>query len=144
MTMVVWKFVGFQVIVLLVGLQSIPDQLYEAARMDGANTWHRLRYITVPYMRPTFALLLVLSITGSLLSFDQFLVLTRGGPDNSTVTLVFAIYNSAFQGFDLGKAAALGCGPGGAGHAERGATATTESQGRRSEPDPHVRDSAQR
>jgi len=107
LTLVVWKFIGFQVIVLLVGLQAIPGELYEAARMDGANTWQRLRYITLPNLRPTLALLFILSVTGSLLAFDQFLVLTRGGPDNSTVTIMFAVYNTAFQQFDLGKAAAL-------------------------------------
>lgn len=107
LTLVVWKFIGFQVIVLLVGLQSVPGELYEAARMDGASTLQRLRYITLPYLRPTLALLLILSITGSLLAFDQFQVLTHGGPDNSTITLVMAIYNTAFAKFDLGKAAAL-------------------------------------
>jgi multiple sugar transport system permease protein len=107
LTLVIWKFIGFQVIVLLVGLQSVPAELYEAARMDGASTLQRLRYITVPFLRPTVALLLVLSVTGSLLAFDQFQVLTKGGPDNSTITLVMAIYNTAFSRFDLGKAAAL-------------------------------------
>jgi len=107
LTLVVWKFIGFQVIVLLVGLQSVPAELYEAARMDGARTWQRLRYITLPYLRPTLGLLLILSITGSLLAFDQFQVLTRGGPDNGTVTLVLAIYNTAFRQFSLGQAAAL-------------------------------------
>ena len=105
-TLVVWKFVGFQVIVLLVGLQSIPEDLYEAARVDGASTFQRLRYITVPGLKPTLALLTVLSITGSLLAFDQFYVLTHGGPDNSTVTVVLALYNKAFQSFRLGDAAA--------------------------------------
>jgi multiple sugar transport system permease protein len=104
--LVVWKFVGFQVIVLLVGLQSIPAEYYEAARVDGASTWQRLRYITVPAMKPTLALLTVLSVTGSLLAFDQFYVLTHGGPDNSTVTVVLALYNRAFQSFRLGDAAA--------------------------------------
>ncbi|SIT67439.1 carbohydrate ABC transporter permease [Microbacterium sp. RU33B] len=107
LTLVVWKFIGFQVIVLVVGLQSIPGELYEAARLDGANTWHRLRYITFPFLKPTLALLLILSVTGSLLSFDQFMVLTRGGPDNSTITMVYALYNTAFVSFDLGRAAAL-------------------------------------
>lgn len=106
-TLVVWKFIGFQVLVLLVGLQAIPNELYEAARMDGASTLQRLRFITVPYLRPTLALLFMLSVTGSLLAFDQFVVLTKGGPDNSTVTIMFAVYNTAFQQFDLGKAAAL-------------------------------------
>jgi multiple sugar transport system permease protein len=104
--LVVWKFIGFQVIVLLVGLQSIPTEYYEAARVDGASTWQRLRYITVPSLKPTLALLTVLSVTGSLLAFDQFYVLTHGGPDNSTVTVVLALYNKAFQSFKLGDAAA--------------------------------------
>src|SRR4030095_8514083 len=83
-----------------------PAQLYEAARVDGASTWQRLRYITVPSLRPTLALLTVLSVTGSLLAFDQFFVLTHGGPDNSTVTVVLALYNKAFQSFRLRNRAA--------------------------------------
>jgi multiple sugar transport system permease protein len=105
--LVVWKFIGFQVIVLLVGLQSVPGELYEAARVDGASTAQRLRYITLPYLKPTLALLFMLSITGSLLAFDQFFILTKGGPDNSTITMVMAVYNTAFTSFDLGRAAAL-------------------------------------
>lgn len=105
--LVVWKFVGFQIVVLLLGLQSIPTQLYEAARMEGAGSPQLLRYITLPLLKPTLALLLMLSITGSLLAFDQFLVLTHGGPDNSTITLVLAIFNEAFSSFKLGRAAAL-------------------------------------
>jgi multiple sugar transport system permease protein len=104
--LVVWKFIGFQVIVLLVGLQSIPGEYYEAAMVDGASVWQRLRYVTFPGMKPTLALLTVLSVTGSLLAFDQFFVLTHGGPDNSTVTVVLALYNKAFQSFQLGNAAA--------------------------------------
>ena len=107
LSLVVWKFIGFQVVVLVVGLQSVPPELYEAARVDGANAAQRLRWITLPFLRPTLALLLVLSITGSLLAFDQFYVLTNGGPDRSTVTLVFAVYQTAFTSFDLGRAAAL-------------------------------------
>lgn len=106
-TLVIWKFIGFQVVVLLVGLQGVPNELYEAARMDGAGVVQRMRYITLPFLRPTLALLLILSITGSLLAFDQFYVLTEGGPDNSTVTLVFAIFKAAFQQYRLGAAAAL-------------------------------------
>lgn len=105
--MIVWKFVGFQVIILLVALQSIPSSVNEASLMDGANAWQRFFYITLPFLRPTLALLLVLSVTGSLLAFDQFMVMTQGGPDNTTVTLVMSIYNTAFTSFDLGKAAAL-------------------------------------
>lgn len=105
--LVVWKFIGFQVIVLLMGLQSIPRELYEAAHVDGANPWQLLRFITIPFLRPTLALLFILSVAGSLLAFDQFLILTKGGPDNSTVSVVFAVYNTAFVNFDMGKAAAL-------------------------------------
>ena len=107
LSLVVWKFIGFQVVVLVVGLQSVPPELHEAARVDGANAVQRLRWITLPFLRPTLALLLVLSITGSLLAFDQFYVLTNGGPDRGTVTLVYAVYQTAFTSFDLGRAAAL-------------------------------------
>ena len=105
--MVTWKFIGFQVVVLLVGLQSIAPELYEAARCDGANAFQRLRYITIPQLRPTIALLVILSVTGSLLAFEQFFIMTQGGPDNSTITMVMSIYNTAFTTYDLGRAAAL-------------------------------------
>lgn len=105
--MVIWRFAGFFMLILLTGLQGIPVDLFEAARVDGAGRWQVLRYITLPLLRPTIALMLVLSITGSLLAFDQFFILTRGGPDNSTVTLVMVIYREAFVRFDLGGAAAL-------------------------------------
>ncbi|MDR1432693.1 MAG: sugar ABC transporter permease, partial [Propionibacteriaceae bacterium] len=101
--MIVWKYVGFQVVLLLMALQAIPASVNEAAMCDGATAWQRFRHITVPFLRPTLALLLVLSVTGSLLAFDQFTVMTQGGPDNTTVTMVMAIYNTAFTSYDLGK-----------------------------------------
>lgn len=105
--MVVWRFAGFNMLILLTGLQSIPTDIYEAARVDGASRWQAFRHITLPLLRPTIALMLVLSITGSLLAFDQFFILTRGGPDNSTVSMVMVIYREAFTRFDLGSAAAI-------------------------------------
>jgi multiple sugar transport system permease protein len=105
MTLIVWKSTGFTMLVLLVGLSSIPPELDEAARVDGANTFQRLRFITIPLLRPTLALLLVLSITGGLLAFDQFVILTQGR--NGTLTVVYSIVVAAFTSFDLGKAAAL-------------------------------------
>jgi multiple sugar transport system permease protein len=105
--LVVWKFAGFYMLILLVGLQRIPHELYEAARMDGASRGQIFRSITLPLLRPSLALSLLLCVTGSLLAFDQFFVLTKGGPDNSTVTLVQLIYREAFQRLDLGTAAAL-------------------------------------
>ncbi|WP_055724528.1 carbohydrate ABC transporter permease, partial [Streptomyces niveiscabiei] len=105
--LVVWKFAGFYMLILLVGLQRIPHELYEAARMDGASRSQIFRSITLPLLRPSLALSLLLCVTGSLLAFDQFFVLTKGGPDNSTVTVVQLIYREAFQKLNLGTAAAL-------------------------------------
>jgi multiple sugar transport system permease protein len=104
--MITWRFAGFYMLILLTGLQSIPPDLYEAARVDGASAWRMFRSITVPLMRPTFALALVLCVTGSMLAFEQFVLLTNGGPNNSTVTVVMTIYRQAFTLFDLGVAAA--------------------------------------
>lgn len=105
--LVTWRFAGFNMLILLTGLQAIPMELYEAARMDGANRLQTLRRITLPLMRPTIALVLVLMVTGSLLAFDQFYILTGGGPDNSTTSVVMVIVREAFVRFDLGSAAAI-------------------------------------
>jgi multiple sugar transport system permease protein len=105
--MVTWRFAGFNMLILLTGLQSIPTDVYEAARSDGASSWQTFRYITLPLLRPTIALMLVLSITGSLLAFDQFFILTRGGPDGSTVSMVMVIFREGFTRFNLGSAAAI-------------------------------------
>ncbi|MEU1938064.1 carbohydrate ABC transporter permease [Streptomyces coeruleorubidus] len=105
--LIVWKFAGFYMLILLVGLQRIPHEVYEAARMDGASRGQIFRSITLPLLRPSLALCLLLCVTGSLLAFDQFFILTKGGPDNSTVTIVQLIYREAFQRLNLGTAAAL-------------------------------------
>ncbi|KIQ18424.1 carbohydrate ABC transporter permease [Rhodococcus sp. MEB064] len=106
--LVVWRFAGFYMLLLLVGLQSIPGDVFEAARIDGASAWQTFRHITLPLLRPSLALSTILCVTGSLLAFDQFYILTKGGPDNSTVTIVQLVYSMAFQGSsDLGRAAAL-------------------------------------
>jgi multiple sugar transport system permease protein len=106
--LIVWRFAGFYMLLMLVGLQGIPDDIYEAARIDGSSPWQTFRYITVPLLKPTFALTTVMCVTGSLLAFEQFYILTKGGPDNSTMTVVQLIYNVAFQGQNsLGIAGAL-------------------------------------
>jgi multiple sugar transport system permease protein len=105
--LVLWRFAGFNMLILLTGLQSIPTEVYEAARLDGASAVQAFRRITVPMMRTTIALVLTLMVTGSLLAFDQFWILTRGGPDNSTTSLVMVIYRKAFIELDLGSAAAV-------------------------------------
>ena len=105
--LILWKYSGFYMIILLVGLQSIPRDIYEAAAIDGASRWQTFRSITLPLLRPSIALSLILCITGSLLAFDQFYILTKGGPDNTTVTVVQLIYREAFIKSNLGTAAAL-------------------------------------
>ena len=105
--LVLWRFAGFNMLILLTGLHAIPPELYEAAQVDGASRWQTFRGITLPLMRPAIALVLTLMVTGSLLAFDQFWILTRGGPDNSTTSLVMVIYREAFIRFDLGSAAAV-------------------------------------
>jgi multiple sugar transport system permease protein len=105
--MITWRFAGFYMLIFLTGLHAIPADLYEAATVDGAGWWRTFRSVTVPLMRPTFALALVLCVTGSLLAFEQFVLLTNGGPSNSTVTVVMTIYRQAFTLLDLGVAAAM-------------------------------------
>jgi multiple sugar transport system permease protein len=105
--MVTWKVAGLQMLLLLSGLQSIPVEVNEAARMDGATGWQVFRHVTLPLLRPTLALVLVFSVAGSLLAFDQFYILTTGGPANSTITAVYQIYRTSFIQFDLGYGAAL-------------------------------------
>ena len=105
--LVIWRFAGFNMLILLTGLQAIPGDVYEAAHVDGAGRWQQFIEITVPLLRPTIALVLILMITGSLLAFDQFYILTNGGPDNSTTSVVMVIVREAFTRFDLGSAAAV-------------------------------------
>jgi multiple sugar transport system permease protein len=105
--MVTWKVVGLQMLLLSSGLQSIPVEVNEAARIDGAGRWQAFRHITLPLLRPTLALVLVFSVAGSLLAFDQFFIMTAGGPSNSTITAVFQTYRTSFIQFELGAGAAM-------------------------------------
>ncbi len=105
--LIVWKYAGFYMLILVVGLQGIPDDLFEAAALDGATAGQTFRFVTLPLLRPSLSLSLILCITGSLLAFDQFFILTKGAPNNSTVTVVQVIYREAFQRQNLGTAAAL-------------------------------------
>jgi multiple sugar transport system permease protein len=103
--MITWRFAGFYMLILMTGLQSIDPVLYEAARIDGANRRQTMWRVTLPLLRPTIALTMVLSLTGSLLAFDQFFILTGGRHD--TATVVIDIYREAFLSQDLGRAAAV-------------------------------------
>jgi multiple sugar transport system permease protein len=105
--MVVWKTAGFTMIILMTGLQGIPSDVREAARIDGASGWQRFTRITLPLMRRTIALALILSVAGSMLAFDQFYIIAQGGPRNTTLTAVYWIFNSSFVSFRMGYGAAL-------------------------------------
>lgn len=106
--LVVWRFSGYYMLLTMVGLQAIPGDVYEAAVIDGASRWQSFTSITLPLLRPTIAMTMIMSITGSLLAFDQFYILTKGGPNNATMTVVQLIYKYAFETKrDLGMAAAL-------------------------------------
>jgi multiple sugar transport system permease protein len=105
--MSVWGGVGFSMVIYLAGLQSIPEELYESAKLDGAGVWGRLRYITIPMLRPTTLFLLVIGIIGSLQVFTQIFVMTSGGPVDKTTTMVYYMYKWAFVYFDMGYASTL-------------------------------------
>ncbi len=105
--MVVWKTAGFTMVILLTGLQSIPNDVIEAAKIDGARPLARLRRITLPLMRNSILLALVLNVTSSMLAFDQFFIVTQGGPNNSTISAVFSIYLASFSSYRLGYGAAM-------------------------------------
>lgn len=105
--MVVWKTAGFTMVILLTGLQSIPNDIVEAAKIDGASVFSRFRRITLPLMRNSLLLALVLNVTSSMLAFDQFFIITQGGPENSTISAVFSIYLASFSSYRLGYGSAL-------------------------------------
>jgi multiple sugar transport system permease protein len=103
----VWKSVGFTMVVYLAGLQAIPEDYYDAAKIDGANKWRQLRDITIPLLSPTTLFLFVVSVLGSFQVFTQIFVMTNGGPLGRTRTVVWYIYTTAFKDFNMGYAAAM-------------------------------------
>lgn len=105
--MSVWSGVGFSMVVYLAGLQAIPAELYESATLDGAGTLRRIRYVTIPLLRPTTLFLLVIGIISSLQVFTQIFVMTSGGPVNKTTTMVYYMYLWAFKYYDMGYASTL-------------------------------------
>jgi multiple sugar transport system permease protein len=108
--MTVWMSSGFSMVVYLAGLQGIPDELYEAAKIDGAGPIARLRHITMPMLRPTTLFLLVMGIIGSFQVFTQIFIMTSGGPVDKTTTMVFFIYQAAFKFYEFGYASTLAFG----------------------------------
>jgi multiple sugar transport system permease protein len=102
-----WKALGAKIVILLAGLQGIPRQCYEAARIDGAGDWACARYITLPLLMPTIFLVIVLSTINSFQVFGSIYVMTQGGPLRSTEVMVYYIFNQAFESFRMGYASAL-------------------------------------
>jgi multiple sugar transport system permease protein len=105
--MAVWKNFGFNMLVFLAGLQSVPVGLYEAARLDGAGAWRRLRHVTLPMLAPTFAFVVVTTTIGYLQLFAEPYVMTQGGPADSTLSIVLLMYEEGFRWWSLGSAAAV-------------------------------------
>ncbi|MCP5096825.1 MAG: sugar ABC transporter permease [Chloroflexi bacterium] len=95
---VVWRQLGFNVIIALAGVQNIDGTYYEAAKVDGANLWHRVRHITLPLLSPTLFFLLIINVINSLQTFGEINILTDGGPGQSTTNMIYAIFVDAFVG----------------------------------------------
>lgn len=103
----VWRHMGYTALLLFAGLQSIPEQLYEAARTEGAGEWAMFRRITLPLLRPILALVLIMTIIGSFQVFDTVSVTTQGGPADASKVLQMYIYENAFGQYQFGYASAL-------------------------------------
>lgn len=103
----IWISVGFNLIIYIAGLQSIPLELYEAAEMDGASSWVKFRHITFPMVSPTSFFLLITGIISTFKVFDLIAVLTKGGPLHSTSMLVWHLYDTAFVNLDIGYSSAM-------------------------------------
>jgi multiple sugar transport system permease protein len=105
----IWRHMGFVALLFYTGIQGIPRDIYEAARIEGASPWNSFWNITLPLLRPTLVFVLVTSIIGSFQVFDSIAVTTLGGPVNSTRTIVWYIYESSFVNFRMGYASAMSC-----------------------------------
>lgn len=106
-----WRWIGYWIVILMAGLQSIPDDFYEAGDIDGATPWQQFRYVTFPSLRPVLLFVIIVNTTGTLQIFEEPFLLfggSPGGPLNSATTPVLEMYKLGFQNFDLGGAAALG------------------------------------
>ena len=102
----VWKNFGYNMIILLAGLQAIPAELYEAARIDGASPWRQFRHITLPMLGPTLLMVAILTVSGYFQLFAEPYVMTEGGPLESTTSVLYLMYEDGFKWWNLGTAAA--------------------------------------
>ncbi len=103
----VWKNFGYNMVILLAGLQAIPEDLYEAARLDGARRWALFRHITVPSLAPMLLVVSILTMAGHFQLFAEPYVMTQGGPAQRTVTVLYLMYEEGFKWWSLGSASAV-------------------------------------
>jgi multiple sugar transport system permease protein len=103
----IWSTAGFLMVVVLAGLQGIPESLYEAARVDGAGPGQTFRHITLPSLKPTLFYVVIMGLIGCFQVFDQIYVMTEGGPLKATLTTAYLIYKEAFVNFNMGYACAV-------------------------------------
>lgn len=102
-----WKAVGYYTVLFLAGLQNIPQDLHEAAKVDGASFLQRVRHVTLPLLSPITLFIIVIAVIGSFQDFDQVFMMTQGGPVNSTTVLVYYLYEQAFQNYQVGLGSAI-------------------------------------
>lgn len=103
----VWKGFGWAMVFYLTALEKVPKHLYEAAEIDGANSWNKFISITLPLISPTTFFLTIITTINSLQAYDQIQVLTQGGPSGSTRTILYMYYQTAFENFNMGQATAM-------------------------------------
>ncbi len=103
----VWKNFGYNMIILLAGLQAVPEELHEAARIDGASFLQRLRHITLPLLKPTLLLVAIITTSGYFQLFAEPCVMTRGGPLQSTTSVLYFMFEEGFKWWNLGRASAV-------------------------------------
>jgi multiple sugar transport system permease protein len=103
----VWKNFGYNMIILLAGLQAIPTDLYEAARIDGASVWRQFRHVTLPMLSPMLLMVGILTVAGYFQLFAEPYVMTQGGPLQSTVSVLYLMYEEGFKWWNLGSASAV-------------------------------------
>ncbi|MFE6734761.1 carbohydrate ABC transporter permease [Microbacterium sp. NPDC057650] len=102
-----WHTLGFTFIIMLAGLQTVPAELIEAARTDGASSWQIFWNVTLPLMSPTMFFATIITFIGAFQIFDPIQIITKGGPQDSTMTIIMYLYEKGFQAFDMGYAAAV-------------------------------------
>jgi multiple sugar transport system permease protein len=107
MLLSIWQGVGLQMVIILAGLQAIPSTLYEAAAIDGSNKWNQFRFVTLPQLRNTLIFVMLVTSILSFRLFDQVQIMTQGGPNDATTTVMYEAVKAAFEQQKMAKGAAM-------------------------------------